>query len=113
MAARLAAGEIGAVELLDDTLEKVQRAEPSLNAFRLLRPESARAEAVEAERRLGKGELLPLLGVPIAIKDDMDLAGEPTAFGCAGEFEPQGRGRRGRRAAEGGRRRDRRQDQLA
>ena len=28
----------------------------------------------------------PLLGVPIAIKDDMDLAGETTAFGCAGEF---------------------------
>ncbi|HEV2784574.1 MAG TPA: amidase, partial [Actinophytocola sp.] len=28
----------------------------------------------------------PLLGVPIAIKDDVDIAGEPTAFGCAGDF---------------------------
>ncbi len=37
---------------------------------------------------MGAGRRLPLLGVPIAIKDDMDLAGEPTAFGCPGEFEP-------------------------
>jgi amidase len=51
-------------------------------------PEAARAEAIEAERRLAAGERLPLLGVPIAIKDDMDLAGEPTAFGCVGDFEP-------------------------
>ena len=31
----------------------------------------------------------PCSGVPIAIKDDMDLAGEPTAFGCPGSFEPK------------------------
>jgi amidase len=54
----------------------------------LLSPAAARGEAIEAERRLAAGERLPLLGVPIAIKDDMDLAGEPTAFGCEGEFEP-------------------------
>jgi amidase len=44
---------------------------------------------LEAERRIAAGERLPLLGVPIAIKDDSDLAGEPTAFGCPGEFEPK------------------------
>ena len=83
----VAGGELGAVELLAWTLERIDAAQPSLNAFRLLRPEAARAEAAEAERRLAAGESLPLLGVPIAIKDDMDLAGEPTAFGCPGEFE--------------------------
>ncbi|NUS43439.1 MAG: amidase, partial [Mycobacteriaceae bacterium] len=31
---------------------------------------------------------LPLLGVPIAVKDDTDVAGEPTAFGCGGDFVP-------------------------
>jgi amidase len=86
----LASGELGAVELLESTLERIERSQPSLNAFRLLRPEAARAEAIEAERWLAAGDRRPLLGVPIAIKDDMDLAGEPTAFGCAGEFEPCG-----------------------
>ena len=83
----LAARELGAVELLESTLRRIESSQSTLNAFRLLCPEAARAEAIEAERRLSAGERLPLLGVPIAVKDDMDLAGEPTAFGCAGEFE--------------------------
>ena len=87
-AALLASGELGAVELLEATLGRIEASQPSLNAFRFLSPEAARGEAVEAERRLAAGERLPLLGVPIAVKDDMDLAGEPTSFGCAGEFEP-------------------------
>jgi amidase len=89
-AEQLAAGEVGAVELLVSTLERIEASQSTLNAFRLLSPAAARAEAIEAERRLAGGERLPLLGVPIAVKDDMDLAGEPTAFGCEGEFEPCG-----------------------
>jgi amidase len=84
----LAASEVGAVELVEATLARIDATQPRLNAFRLLRPEAARAEAEEADRRLAAGERLPLLGVPIAVKDDTDLAGEPTAFGCEGEFEP-------------------------
>ncbi|HET9677222.1 MAG TPA: amidase [Solirubrobacterales bacterium] len=83
----LAAGELGAVELLESTLARIEASQPSLNAFRLLSPDAARAEAIEAERCLAAGDRRPLLGVPIAVKDDMDLAGEPTAFGCAGDFE--------------------------
>jgi len=86
----LAGGELGAVELLDSTLRGIEASQSSLNAFRLLCPEGAREDAREAERCLAAGQRLPLLGVPIAIKDDMDLAGEPTAFGCQGEFEPCG-----------------------
>src|SRR4051794_22794967 len=84
----LADGEVGPVELLEATLERIDASQPTLNAFRLLCPEAARAEAIEAERSLAAGDRRALLGVPVAIKDDMDLAGEPTAFGCAGEFEP-------------------------
>ena len=87
-AGALAGGELSAVELLDATLARIEAAEPRLNAFRLLRSEAAFAEAEEADRRLAAGERLPLLGVPIAVKDDMNLAGHPTAFGCEGEFEP-------------------------
>ena len=85
----LAEGKVGPVELLDSTFERIEASQGTLNAFRILRPEAARAEAVEAERRVAAGERLPLLGVPIAIKDDTDVAGEPTAFGCPGEFEPK------------------------
>ena len=44
-------------------------------------PISARKEAAAAQARLDAGERLPLLGVPIAIKDDVDVAGEVTTYG--------------------------------
>ena len=85
----ISSGQVGSVELVDSVLGQIEASQESLNAFRVVRSEAARVEAEEADRRLAAGERLPLLGVPIAIKDDMDLAGEPTAFGCPGEFEPK------------------------
>jgi len=83
---RLAAGEVTSIELVRAALAEAVATQPTLNAFRRIRHDAARAEAQAADRRLAAGERLPLLGVPVAIKDDMDLAGEPTAFGCAGEY---------------------------
>ncbi|WP_045877023.1 amidase [Pseudofrankia sp. DC12] len=88
-ATALAAGAVSARELVGAALDRIQATQSTLNAFRRLRPQAALAEADAADRRLGAGERLPLLGVPIAIKDDTDLAGEPTAFGARGEFPPQ------------------------
>ncbi|OHV56725.1 amidase [Pseudofrankia sp. BMG5.36] len=88
-AAALAAGGVSSRELVGAALDRIQATQSTLNAFRRLRPEAALAEADEADRRLVAGERLPLLGVPVAIKDDTDLAGEPTAFGARGEFPPQ------------------------
>ena len=88
-AAALAAGHVSARELVGAALDRIQATQSTLNAFRRLRPDAALAEADAADRRLTAGERLPLLGVPIAIKDDTDLAGEPTAFGARGEFPPQ------------------------
>jgi amidase len=85
-ARELAAGETTSVELTRAALDRAAATQPTLNAFRRLRPDAALAEAAAADRRLAAGERRPLLGVPIAIKDDMDLAGEPTAFGCAGDY---------------------------
>jgi amidase len=85
----LAAGEVSASELLELSLARIAAAQPALNAFRCVRDEQARAEAAAADRRLAAGERAPLLGVPIAIKDDVDLAGEESRFGCRGEFEPK------------------------
>jgi amidase len=82
----IAAGEVSSAELVDAALARIEAAQPDLNAFRVIDAGPARAAAAEADRRRAAGETAPLLGVPIAIKDDMDLAGHTTAFGCAGDF---------------------------
>ena len=82
----IAAGEISSRELVDLYLARIERYEPQLNAFRVVLAERARLEADQADARRGAGDTgRPLLGVPIAIKDDTDVAGELTCFGtrCA------------------------------
>lgn len=81
---QLASGTVSSVSLTRDTLEAIESSQPTLNAFRVVCTESAMSDAAEADRRLAAGERLPLLGVPIAIKDDTDMAGTPTAFGING-----------------------------
>jgi amidase len=88
-AALVARGEASSGQLTERALSRIDALQPVLNAFRCLRPEQARAEAAEADRRRAAGESAPLLGVPVAIKDDTDLAGETTEFGCPGSFEPK------------------------
>jgi amidase len=83
----LTRGEVSSRELVESSLSAAERTTSTLNAFRCLRADAARDEADEADRRLHAGERGPLLGVPIAVKDDLDVAGETTAFGCAGRFE--------------------------
>lgn len=82
----LAEGEITSLALVERTLARIASTQGSLNAFRIVRTEAALAEAVAADAQLATGARKPLLGVPVAVKDDMDVAGEPTAFGCEGEF---------------------------
>lgn len=73
--------EISPTELVSLHLERIERLEPKLNAFRVVLAERALAEAKQAEARLTAGEERPFLGVPIAVKDSVDLAGELTANG--------------------------------
>jgi amidase len=82
----LADGVTSSAELTAATLEALHSSQPVLAACRLIRDERAVAEAEEADARIRAGERAPLLGVPIAVKDDTDVAGESTNFGCAGEF---------------------------
>ncbi|AKJ09160.1 amidase [Streptomyces incarnatus] len=82
----LAEGEVTSRALVERALARIEAAQGTLNAFRIVRAEAALAEADAADRELADGARRPLLGVPVAVKDDMDVAGEPTAFGCPGEF---------------------------
>lgn len=87
----LADGEVSSRALVEQALARIEASQPSVNAFRVVRAEAALAEAEAADAELAAGVRKPLLGVPVAVKDDMDVAGEPTAFGCDGQFPPVAR----------------------
>ncbi len=84
----IAAGEVSSRELVDVYLERIARSQPSLNAFRVVFAERVRMEADQADARRGAGGERALLGVPIAVKDDIDVAGELTALGTNAQETP-------------------------
>jgi amidase len=85
----IAAGEVTSRELVDLYLDRIARYNPSLNAFRVVFTERARMEADQADARRGAGDSArPLLGVPIAVKDEFDVTGEVTTFGTNAYGEP-------------------------
>src|SRR3954465_13811356 len=79
----IASGDVSAREVVEGALRRIERIDPALNAFRVVLGERALAEAERAGARRRAGEARPLLGVPVAIKDDTDVAGVPTARGTA------------------------------
>lgn len=76
-------GQVAPSELVAACLQRIEQLDPKLNAFRIVLAERAQAEAAQAEGRRGAGDERPLLGVPVAIKDDTDVAGTTTAWGTA------------------------------
>ncbi|HUA11248.1 MAG TPA: amidase [Solirubrobacteraceae bacterium] len=84
----VAAGEISARELTELCLARIERLNPQLNAFRLVLAEEALAQATRADEMRAAGEPLPLLGVPVAVKDDTDVAGTLTAYGSNAQESP-------------------------
>jgi amidase len=74
-------GAVSSAELVELCLERIARLDPQLNAFRVVFAERARAEAAQADARRKAGEERPLLGVPVAVKDNLNVAGEVTAMG--------------------------------
>jgi Asp-tRNA(Asn)/Glu-tRNA(Gln) amidotransferase A subunit family amidase len=88
LARRLAAGEVDALAVTDACLEVIAAREGEVQAWQYLDPEHARAQAraLDAHRKAGK-PIGPLHGLPVGIKDIIDVAGMPTEHGtplCAG-----------------------------
>ena len=84
----LRAREVSSRELTQLYLDRIERLDPQLNAYRTVYAERALAQADEADARLAHGEQLPLLGVPIAIKDVEDIEGDVTRLGTDAFREP-------------------------
>jgi aspartyl-tRNA(Asn)/glutamyl-tRNA(Gln) amidotransferase subunit A len=78
-----ARAEVGAVALVDAVLERIEATNGSINAYLAVRAEAAREEARAVDDRRARGEALgPLAGLPMAIKDNIDVAGIPTTAGA-------------------------------
>lgn len=81
MAAELRSGRISAVELVEAHLNEID-AQGAVNAFVSVFEEEALEAARAADEARGRRRTLgPLAGVPLAIKDSFDLAGQPTCCG--------------------------------
>ena len=78
-ARKLRAHEITALEFTNACLHRIEELQPSLNAFIRVMADDARRDAEAADRELAAGrDRGPLQGVPIAVKDIIDIAGVPT-----------------------------------
>src|SRR5256714_8973692 len=84
----LRAGTVTPRDLVECYLERIERLDSELNAFVSVRADAALAEADAALERLRAGESGPLLGIPVAVKDNVDVAGEVTGHGTAGNETP-------------------------
>jgi amidase len=84
---RTHAGRLKAVATVDAALERIAERDPGLNAFSVVLADPARAEAVATDK-VRKADRGPLHGVPIAIKEELDVAGCVTTFGGEANSTP-------------------------
>ena len=99
------------VEVARDALDRIERLQPRVNAFVTVTGELALEQAAAAERAYADGTAGPLAGVPITIKDLLDVTGVPHDRRLAPDRAARGGGRRAvRGGGAGGRGRDPGQD---
>jgi amidase len=82
------AGDVSSRELVEMYLERIERLDPQINSYRVVMSERALADADQADARRRGDDERPLLGVPIAVKDNVDVAGEVTTHGTNAYGEP-------------------------
>ena len=77
----LAGKELSSVELTEAHLERIAALDPRIGAYLAVTPDTARAQAAEADRRIAQGDAGPLTGIPLQLKDNLSTRGIPTT--CA------------------------------
>ena len=81
-APRLARGELKSERLTEECLDRIRDLNPTLNAFITITADDALVQARAADKAIAGGRYLGALhGIPISLKDLIDLAGTPTTAG--------------------------------
>jgi aspartyl-tRNA(Asn)/glutamyl-tRNA(Gln) amidotransferase subunit A len=87
LAAAFRDGRLRPIDALQDCLRRIAAHDAALNAMATVTADAALAAAERAADELRRGiDRGPLQGVPVAVKDLVDVAGVPTGFGSAPEF---------------------------
>jgi aspartyl-tRNA(Asn)/glutamyl-tRNA(Gln) amidotransferase subunit A len=82
LASRIAQRKISPVEVIDAALTRLEATQPALNAFVAIDADGARRAARAAEMAVMRGDALgPLHGVPVSVKDLIDVGGLPARYG--------------------------------
>ena len=81
LAAAVSARRVSAREVAEASLARAERSRGLHGAFLHVAPAAALAAADEVDRRVASGEALPLAGVPLAVKDNINVAGLPSTAG--------------------------------
>lgn len=80
--------EISSRELVGVYLDRIERIDPQLNSFREIFADDARAAAEAADEQVASGVEGPLLGVPVAFKDELEMEGRVARHGTNAYDEP-------------------------
>jgi len=82
LAGLLAKGEVSSREAVDAHLARIAEVDGRVHAFTAVLADRARADADARDRERREGDVRgPLHGLPVSVKECLDLAGEPTTLG--------------------------------
>src|SRR5271169_4029459 len=77
----LAGRQVSSRELVDQAIARIEALDPKINAVVVRDFDRARAAADKADAALARGEERPLLGLPMTVKEQFNIAGLPTTWG--------------------------------
>jgi aspartyl-tRNA(Asn)/glutamyl-tRNA(Gln) amidotransferase subunit A len=83
LSAAIAAGRLTSAELVERCLARIAEVDGAVQAWAVVDADGARAAAAALDRQARAGRVLgPLHGIPVGVKDVIDVAGHPTRANC-------------------------------